>query len=140
MLSLRSFLALLSVVAGLFLAGCAHAPKAPRHTGTGVEGTVIYITNYKLPANATIELRLAELDREGRFDREVAAVSYPRPAAMPLEFWLPYQAGLIDQRLAYGIEAKIVAEGRTLFSTVRPIPVVTRGNPKQVEVVVAPVK
>ncbi len=138
MLSFRSLLAVAAAVTGLLLVGCAHAPKPSRPVGPGIGGSVIYITNVTLPANAVVEVRLVELNREGRVDREIAATSYPRPAAMPLEFWLPYQAGLIDQHQSYGLEAKIVAEGRILFTTTRPVPVLTKGNPKNVEAVVVP--
>ncbi len=138
MLSFRSLLAVVTLVAGLLVVGCSHAPKPSRPAGPGIGGTVIYITNATLPADATVEVRLVELNREGRVEREVTSTSYPRPAAMPLEFWLPYQAGLIDQHQSYGLEAKITSNGRILFTTTRPIPVLTKGNPKNVEAVVVP--
>ena len=140
MLTLRTLLASITLVAGLLVVGCSHAPKAQKPTGPGIGGTVIYITNAKLPDTAAIELRLVELDREGRGVREVASANFPKPVSMPLEFWLPYQPGLISQREAYGVEAKIVFGGQILFASPRPIPVLTRGNPKQVEIVVAPVR
>jgi putative lipoprotein len=140
MLTLRTLLASITLVAGLLVVGCTHAPKAQRPTGPGIGGTVIYITNTKLPDDATIEVRLSSLDREGRGEREVANAAFPKPVSMPLEFWLPYQPGLISQREAYGIEAKIVSKGRVLFASGRPVPVLTRGNPKQVEVVVVPAR
>lgn len=137
---LRLFLAPLLGLA-LLSAGCSHAAKARRPQGPGIGGTVIYITNVVLPENATIEVRLVELNREGLVDRVVTSETYPRPAAMPLEFWLRYQPGLIVKRESYGLEALIVANGRRLFATPRPLPVLTRGNPdRDVEVVVVPVK
>ncbi len=140
MLSLRHLLTPLLLAAGLVLAGCGHSPKAERPRGPAVSGTVIYITNARLPEKATIEVRLVELTREGRVDRVVTSETFPRPAAMPLKFRLPYQPGLIARRQAYGVDAKIVAEGRTLFASDRPVSVLTRGYPDQVEIVVAPVK
>ncbi len=141
MLSLRTILASIFLVAGLLTAGCNHASKAPSHTGPGIGGTVIYITNATLPDDATIEVRLVELNREGRVDRVVAAETFAKPPTMPLEFWLPYQPGLIVKRLSYGIESQIMGKGRVLFTTTRPIPVLTKGNPdRHVEVVVVPVK
>ncbi|HLP00479.1 MAG TPA: YbaY family lipoprotein [Opitutaceae bacterium] len=140
MLSLRHLLTSFLLVAGLVLAGCSHTPKAERPRGPAVSGTVIYITNARLPEKATIEVRLVELTREGRVDRVVTSETFPKPPTMPLEFRLPYQPGLIAKRQAYGLDAKIVAEGRTLFATDRPIPVLTRGYPDRVEIVVSPVK
>ncbi len=140
MLSLRPLLASILLVAGLVLAGCTHTDKPHHAAGPGIGGTVIYITNAKLPADATVHVRLTELDREGRPGRVLSEESYPRPAVMPLEFFLSFQPGLIDKRDAYGIDAKIIAAGRTLFASERPIPVLTRGNPTGVEVVVVPVR
>lgn len=140
MLSLRALLATITLAAGLLAVGCSHAAKVQRPAGPGIGGTVIYITNATLPTDATIQVRLLELNRDGRVDRVLVDETYPRPQAMPLEFFLRYQPGLIDKRNAYGVDAKIVFAERTLFATERPIPVLTRGNPDTVEVVVVPVK
>lgn len=141
MLSLRTLLATITLVAGLLVVGCSHADKTPRPSGPGIGGTVIYITNVTLPEDATIEVRLVELNRDGRVDRVVTEETFPKPPVMPLEFWLPYQPGLIVKHAAYGLESKIMGNGRVLFSTTRPLPVLTRGNPdRHVEVVVTPAK
>lgn len=140
MTSPRGLLLYLVLTLGLMVAGCSHAAKPARPSGPGLSGTVIYLTNAKLPATATIEIRLVELNRDGRVDRVITSETFPRPAAMPFEFWLPYQPGLISQRQSYGLDAKILDGSRTLFASTYPVPVLTRGHPKQVELVVAPVK
>ncbi len=140
MLSVRHLVTSLVLVVGAVLAGCSHGPKTAKPAGPGIGGTVIYITNAKLPDDATVELKLVELDREGRVDRVVATESYPRPASVPMEYWLPYQPGLISQRQAYGIEGVILSGGKTLFATPRPVPVLTKGNPTRAEIVVTPVR
>lgn len=140
MLSVRHLVTSFALVIGLVLSGCGHAPKVKQPTGPGIGGTVIYITNVKLPADATIELKLVELDRDGRSDRAIAVESYPRPESVPMEFWLNYQPGLINPRQSYGIEGAILSNGRAIFKTPRPIPVLTKGNPRRTEVLVTPVK
>lgn len=140
MLSLRSILTSLLLLSAVFAAGCGHAGKAAQHKGPGIGGTVIYITNTKLPDTAVFEIRLLRLDRDGNIEAVLASDSLPRPPSMPLEFWLPYQPGLIESQQAYAMDAKVVAAGRILFASQLPVPVLTRGNPTNVEIVVTPFK
>jgi uncharacterized lipoprotein YbaY len=140
MLSLRSLLSTLVLLVAFCVAGCGHSGKTVRHTGPGIGGTVIYLTNTKLPDSAAIEVRLLRLDRDGNIDRVVASESFPKPPSMPLEFWLPYQPGLIEKRESYAMDAKITSGGKVLFLAPRSIPVLTKGNPTNAEIVVAPVK
>lgn len=140
MLSLRSLLSTIVLLTSFLVAGCGHSGKAVRHNGPGIGGTVIYLTNAKLPESSTVEVRLIRLDRDGNVDRVVASETFPKPQSMPMEFWLPYQPGLIETRQAYAMDAKIVLGERTLFTSPRPVPVLTRGNPTSAEIVVAPVK
>jgi putative lipoprotein len=140
MLSFRSLLSTLVLLTAFCVAGCGHSGKAVRHKGPGIGGTVIYITNAKLPDSTTIEVRLLRLDRDGNIDRVVASDTFPKPPAMPLEFWLPYQPGLIEKRETYAMDARISYGGKVLFLAPRPVPVLTKGNPTSVEIVVAPVK
>jgi putative lipoprotein len=140
MLSFRPLLAALTLVTGLVLVGCSHADKPKRPAGPGVGGTVMYITNVQLPPDAVFEIKLVELTREGVSGQVVAEENYARPVTMPLEFFLRLPHHAINKRLGYGMEAKIVAGGRVLFATSRPVPVLTRGNPESTEIVVEPVK
>jgi putative lipoprotein len=140
MLSFRSLLSTLVLLTAFCVAGCGHSGKAIRHKGPGIGGTVIYLTNTRLPESATIEIRLLRLDRDGNIDRVITSETFPKPPSMPLEFWLPYQPGLIEHREAYAMDAKITYEGKVLFLSPRAVPVLTRGNPTSVEIVVAPVK
>ena len=140
MLSLRSILTSILLLSAVLAAGCGHAGKAVRHNGPGIGGTVIYITNTKLPDTAMFEIRLLRLDRDGNIEAVLASDSLAKPSSMPLEFWLPYQPGLIESRQAYAMDAKVVAAGRILFTSQQPVPVLTRGNPTNVEIVVTPFK
>ena len=85
-------------------------------------------------------IRLLRLDRDGNIEAVLASDSLAKPSSMPLEFWLPYQPGLIESRQAYAMDAKVVAAGRILFTSQQPVPVLTRGNPTNVEIVVTPFK
>lgn len=140
MLSFRSLLSALVLTAAVLVAGCGHSGKALHKKGTGIGGTVIYITNAKLPDSTTIEVRLLRLDRDGNIDRIITSETFPKPPAMPLEFWLPYQPGLIEKRESYAMDARVAFGGKVLFAALRPVPVLTKGNPDNVEIVVTPVK
>lgn len=138
--TLRPLVLLFALVSGLVLCGCTHADKPKRPSGPGVAGTVMYITNVQLPPDAVFEIKLVELTREGTAGRVIAEENYSRPVTMPLEFFLRHAHGAISGRQGYGLEARIIAGGRVLFATPRPVPVLTRGNPNNAELVVAPVK
>ncbi len=140
MLNLRPLLALTALLAGLLFTGCTHAEKPKRPSGPGVGGTVMYITNVQLPPDAVFELKLVELTREGTAAKVIAEENYARPVSMPLEFFLRHDPKAIDRNRGYGMEARIVARGQVLFTSTRPTPVLTRGNPGNVEIVVVPVR
>lgn len=138
--TLRPLFLLFAFVSGLVLCGCTHTDKPKRPSGPGVGGTVMYISNVQLPPDAIFEIKLVELTREGTAGQVIAEENYARPVTMPLEFFLRHEPRAINSHRGYGMQAKIVAGGRVLFATPRPVPVLTRGNAKSAELVVEPVK
>ena len=72
-----------------------------------------------------------------RRDRHRRADEHPRRAGdrtggaqVPFAFAVPYDAAGIDDARRYGVVAQITdREGRLLFVTDRPTPVITGGNP-----------
>jgi len=136
----RPFVALLVLAVGLLLPACHWFSHKPHPAGPAVTGTVVYITNVQLPADATIELKLVELTRDGAQVRVVASDTLPRPRTVPVTFELLYRKSEISRHAFYGMDAKIMSGGKTLFTLPRPSPVLTHGNPPQVELVVEPAK
>lgn len=120
------------------LAGCGHRTK--RSLGPVVGGSVVYVTNVQLPADATIEIQLVELSRNGEVVRVICGETLPRPPKVPAPFDLPYEKREIHRRTAYGLKARILSGGDAIFVSPRPTPVLTLGNPKRAEVVVEPVR
>ena len=138
---LRPFAAALLVLAvGLMLPACHLFSHKPRPVGPAVTGTVVYITNVQLPADATIELKLLELTRDGAVVQEISSDTLPRPRSVPVSFELLYNKHEISRHHFYGMDAKILSCGKALFTLPRPSPVLTHGNPAQVELVVEPAK
>jgi uncharacterized lipoprotein YbaY len=136
----RSIASVLVLAVGLMLSACHFFSHKPRPAGPAVTGTVVYITNVQLPADAVIELKLVEINRDGQTVRVVTEDTLLRPRKIPLEYSLPYNKRDINTRAHYGVDGKIRAGGRVILATPRPTPVLTHGNPRQAEVVLEPVR
>jgi hypothetical protein len=54
----------------------------------------------------------------------------------PFPFSLPYDPAQIDERYTYAMQARIESDGQLLFINTESYPVITKGNPTEVEVVV----
>jgi putative lipoprotein len=57
---------------------------------------------------------------------------------VPIPFELLYDEAAIDRRRAYAVRARINVDGRLIFTTKTAVPVITRGHPKQIEIVLRP--
>lgn len=58
---------------------------------------------------------------------------------MPIPFEIFYDPALIDPRLTYSVSARILRGDKLLFISDTVHPVITRGHPDTVEIVVRPV-
>jgi putative lipoprotein len=59
---------------------------------------------------------------------------------VPIPFELWYDPDKINLRMTYAVQARIEQGDRLLFISTRAFPVITRGNPTNVEVRVDPAK
>jgi putative lipoprotein len=126
----RAFIAL-GLVA--ILSGCA----ALQPPGNSVTGSVSYRERIALsPDNTFLVVRLLDVSRADAPSVEIASLRQP-VANPPMVFILPYDLDDIDPRRSYAIEAKIVnAKGDVLFRNDQSHPVLTRGAPGDVDIVV----
>ncbi len=53
----------------------------------------------------------------------------------PQSFELRYNPAQIDRRYLYAIQARIAHRGKVIFTNTSPYPVITRGNPHKVDIV-----
>ncbi len=98
-----------------------------------LEGTVMFKdTNTPLPRNAQIQVDLFETIRPG--------VTIPIKTAritnfnqVPIPFVLEYNPEDIDQRREYTVQASIVANNQTYYTTRIPYQVITAGYPRTVD-------
>jgi putative lipoprotein len=136
-LSNLAILTLLGLTGGI--AGCSRASVVPAGAGATsaqVTGTVTYRERVALPPNAVIKIRLVDVSRA-----DAAAVTLGEQfieangKQVPFAFTIAYDPADIDERMAYAVQARIEAGGQLLFISDQSHPVITRGAPRDVDLV-----
>ncbi|SNR64547.1 YbaY family lipoprotein [Hymenobacter mucosus] len=128
------------------LGACTATPSSPGGAGTtapvvvtvkdSITGTVTYRERMALPASAVVRLQLQDVSRQDVAATVVDSVTIrPNGRQVPLAFTLRYDTARIQENVTYALQARIVADGQLLFINDVSYPVVTRGNPKQVQMV-----
>lgn len=111
--------------AGLML--CAAVASAQ-----SITGTVAYRERMALPAGAVLEVTLADVSRADAPAELIATSRVPSPGAPPIPFALAYEPSRIVSNRQYVVRARIVVGDRLLFTTDTATPVITRGAPTKV--------
>lgn len=100
-----------------------------------VTGTVFYLPRIALPPNAVIAIELVDVSRA---DAPAIILASQQIASqgrqVPFPFQLIYDPKQIDSRLVYAVQARITVDGALRFITTSQVPVITSGNPSEVEV------
>lgn len=130
---------LLSLV--LFLSGCTSTHVVPA-TGTGtttskVTGSVTYRERIALPPSAIITVKLVDVslaDAPAVLIAEQVIATAGRQ--VPFEFALEYDAARIQPSHTYAVQVRIENGDRLLFISDTMNPVITRGAPARVDIVV----
>jgi putative lipoprotein len=111
--------------------GCARNPESS--SGGTVTGTVAYRDRMALPPGAVVQVQLSDVSRQDAPARVVAETTItPGGRQVPIPFELHYDPGAIDQKHSYAVRATIRDGDRLLYTTNTAAPVITRGNPTQV--------
>ncbi|MGH7629040.1 MAG: YbaY family lipoprotein [Gemmatimonadales bacterium] len=111
--------------------GCARNPESSAE-GT-VTGTVAYRERMALPADAVVLVQLSDVSRQDVAARVLAETTIEHAGRqVPLPFELRYDPGAIEPRHSYAVRATIRSAGRLLYTTDTHAPVITRGNPTTV--------
>jgi putative lipoprotein len=131
-----------SVVLGLAALLTACAKPAAQNAATAVvaqardsiTGTVAYRERLALPADAVLRLQLQDVSKPGAAATVVAtATAMTQGRQVPLAFSLPYDTLHIDPTNTYAVQASIEVGGQLLFANEAAYPVITRGNPKRLQ-------
>jgi putative lipoprotein len=139
---MKSFARRSSTVGLILLAaswtGCALNPFSSGRENV-VEGTVTYRERIALPPLALVEVKL--LDPASNEPSEYVAATTVRTEGrqVPISFELPYDPNKILAEHTYVVRAAIRDADETLFTTNTIHPVITKGNPKKVELVLTKV-
>lgn len=100
-----------------------------------VDGSIVYRQRIAIPRGSTVVVEMLELAPS---TRPVAHQQFPVERQVPIPFQLAYDKGRVDPARSYGLRARILVDGALWFINEQPEPVLTRGNPSSVQIVVAP--
>jgi uncharacterized lipoprotein YbaY/membrane-bound inhibitor of C-type lysozyme len=105
-----------------------------------VTGTVTYLQRMALPPEAIIEVQLLD-DTPTGGPSKVSKIIVEEKITLgdrqvPVPFELKFDPAAIDLKHSYSVGAKILVDGEMRFVSDQEHPVLTRGNPSRVEIVV----
>jgi putative lipoprotein len=98
-----------------------------------VHGTATYRERIALPRHAVFEATLEDVSRPGAASEIVARIRNEQPGNPPIRFTISYDAGRIIQSHSYAVRARILVDDRVWFTSDRSYPILTRGNPSEVQ-------
>ena len=102
-----------------------------------VMGKITYLQKVAMPADAVVEVQIEDQDASAVVIGEQTIVN---PGQVPVSFSIDYDPSRIDENHTYVVRAKIMSGGELLWQNTTSYPVITKGSPSSVEVVVQPTK
>ena len=126
--------------AALALATVVTSVPAEQTTPTAsITGQVLYRERMALPPDAVVRVWLETAAEPERPARRVAEITVPTEGKqVPIPFALPYDPARISPAKPYLVRATIRSDDQVLFASRGGYPVLTRGAPSKVEIVVEP--
>jgi copper homeostasis protein (lipoprotein) len=112
---------------------CVASAREP--VAAQIRGTATYRERVALPADAVFDATLEEISRADAPATVLGRARIRQPRSSPIRFEIPFDADRIVPGRHYVVRARIVSDGRTLLATDRSYPVLTRGNGRQVALV-----
>lgn len=114
----------------LLLAVFATASAGPTAT---VRGEATYRERFAVPPGAQLEVVLLDVSRADAPAQAIGNVTLSDIGQPPYRFELPYVAQDIVASHRYSVRARLTHQGQLLFTTDRTYPVITAGNPTEVQ-------
>lgn len=111
----------------------AQAAAAPSNQPT-VKGLVSAGEITQLPKGIVLRTRLLDVTDPATPPVTIAETT-TETRRLPAEFALPYDPAKIDAARTYVVQAELLTEGVTLYSTPNPLPVLTQGSPAGADLV-----
>ena len=106
-----------------------------------ISGTVVYLQKMALPPNAVIEVKLQDVSQANLSPKTLAEEKITLgERQLPVLFELKYDPSKIDARHSYALAADVLVDGQVRFTNEKSYPVLTRGHPSHVDVILRPGK
>jgi putative lipoprotein len=115
--------------AGFFVALTLSATAAAAQS---IQGTAMYRERMALPSEAVFEAMLEDVTRADAPARTIARTSIDSPGNPPIAFTIAYDPGTISEDHRYVVRARVLVGGKLLFTTDTATPVIARGAPLSV--------
>jgi putative lipoprotein len=114
----------------LHLAVCTTASAGPTAT---VRGEATYRERIAVPPGAQLEVVLQDVSRADAPAQVIGSVTLSDIGQPPYRFEIPYLPEQIVASHRYSVRARLTHQGQLLFTTDRTYPVITGGNPTEVQ-------
>jgi uncharacterized lipoprotein YbaY/heat shock protein HslJ len=109
------------------------APASPMQRAT-VTGTASYRERIALPPNAVFEATLEDVSRADAAAVEIGRSRVERPGQPPIRFSIPYDRAQIKAEGMYSVRTRVLVDGKLMFTSTQPYPVLSRGGGNTVAV------
>ena len=114
----------------LMLAACQTTEAEPTAT---VRGEATYRERIAVPPGAQLEVLLLDVSRADAPSQTISGVTLSDIGQPPYPFEIAYRPEQIVSSHQYVVRARLMHEGRLLFTTDQAYPVITRGHPNEVQ-------
>ncbi|MBD2020610.1 YbaY family lipoprotein [Leptolyngbya sp. FACHB-36] len=105
-----------------------------------LSGTLTYPSTTRLPPDAVAYVTLVDVSpRQDTSGGMIARQILSNLGSAPVSFQMNYDRKKICADCSYAIQAQIVVKGKVLFRNASAYPVLTRGNPSIVNILLKPV-
>ena len=116
----------------LMLAACQTTKSEPTAT---VRGEITYRERIAVPPGAQLEVQLLDVSRADAPSETIGGVTLSDIGQPPYPFEIAYRSEQIIESHTYVVQARLTHQGRLLFITDQAYPVITRGHPTEVQLV-----
>jgi copper homeostasis protein (lipoprotein) len=113
----------------VIMAGCS--PGA--NDTESVTGQAMYRERIAAPPGARLEVSLEDASTDVASERLITRIVVANAGQPPFAFEVPFKRSDIDPAHRYALSARLLDRERLLFETAEPVPVITDGQPLEVE-------
>lgn len=110
-----------------------HSPAASARQAQTILGTAAYRERMALPPGAVLEATLEDVSRADAKAETIAQTRVTSPGNPPIAFTITYDPAKILTDHRYVVRARILVDDKLLFTTDTAAPVITRGSPNSVK-------